>query len=271
MADSHSQSEQTSRLSARALKSRWLKSRWLKALQSGLPPVASQIAPQILVQEFEWWRSARHEEGWGGALQARARVWARRGFARGVEWTAQSMGWKLRGRVGEVTWRETSGATPRGFYEVDVTHASVGAVLDAADLMLRRQLSEVFDLRVDAIGVESAHLQFHDLGGEGESSGGGLRLTPIPMSQGASQFSASDSMMADDRAWRVTLPWREADREQLRRELWRSADGQVRTQVTAHVFEIVVGEQVGRRIADVELNLVLMSGAARRVLGPTAQ
>jgi hypothetical protein len=242
--------------------------------QSSLPPVTSQIAPQILIQEFEWWRSNRHEDGWGGALQVRARVWARRGFARGVEWTAQSMGWKLRGRGGEVTWRETSGATPRGFYEVDVTHASVGAVLDAADLMLRRQLSEVFDLRVDAVGIESAQLQFHSSIEEAESSGGGMRLTPIPMSRGDHIVRSSDSTMeeiADDRAWRVTLPWREADREQLRRELWQSADGRVRTQVTAHVFEIVVGEQVGRRIADVELNLVLISGASRRVLDSTAQ
>lgn len=265
MAESQSQSDQASRLSPHIL------NRWLKTLQSGLPTVASQIAPQILVQEFEWWRSNRHEEGWGGALQARARVWARRGFARGVEWTAQSMGWKLRGRVGEVTWRETSGSTPRGYYEVDVTSATVGAVLDAADLMLRRQLSEVFDLRVDAVGIESAQLQFHDSGVEDEWSGGGMRLTPIPKSQGDSSDSSSGAMISDDRAWRVTLPWQEAEREQLRRELWRSADGRVRTQVTAHVFEIVAGEQVGRRIADVDLNLVLMSGSARRVLGPTAQ
>jgi hypothetical protein len=234
--------------------------------------------PKTLLNEIEWWRTHRDTEGWRGALQARAKIWARRGFVQGVEWTAKSMGWKLRGRVGEVTWREFSedrhAASTAGYYEVDVTRASAGAVLDAVELMLRRQLTEVFDLRVDTVNVERAELQFHGVHGAGDDDEltSGLRLGAL---LAADRLNPGSVIAEDDRTWRVTLPWSEAEREELRRQLWvelgRSAKGRVRSQVTAHVFEIAAGEQVARRIADVELNLVLMSGSAQRVLGPSAQ
>ena len=231
---------------------------WSQWAQDFRATLQTMVYP-TLAHELESWRRHRESEGWRGFIQARARVWARRGFAQGVEWTSQSMGWKLSGRVGEVTWRNPSASSAlspsQGYCEVDVTRASAGAVIDAVDLLLRRQLSEVFDLGIDEVSVERAELQFHNANSDGQASVG-LRLGACAVEPNALRDSGLE---VEDRTWRVTLPWTEAEREELRRQIWsarsRAHEKYVRTQVTAHVFEITEGEPVARRIADVELNL----------------